>query len=182
MAAGDAAGRTPRPDGGYSMQTRDWLCCLGFAATVAILGVSVPAGPAGAASPIPSHNEPMASHSTLRPGKWCADYRLGQLSDRQRLEGANLTRLQAAQDEIAPGFVAGRARTGLVLLADYQQELEKRRPNMSLAAMYLAMSSAVPITPGRLQRVNRLLCISVTRSHARSIVAEAEAARRQMSK
>lgn len=180
--AAEVAGHARLQDGPELMQPRKLRVCFGLVAIVAAWGVAAAVAPAFASNPIPGADEPMVGQSVLRPGKWCADFRLGQLSDEQRLSGKNLTRLKAAQAEVAPGFLAGRARTGLVLLADYQQESEKRHPDSSLLAMYLAMASAGPLTIEHVQRVNALLCVSMTRAYARSLVAGAEAARRQMAK
>lgn len=131
----------------------------------------------------PHRNPPAAADLPQRPGgSWCADHRLGRLTEQQRLEDGNLNRLRAAQVELAPGFTAGRATTGLHLLAAYQEEVEKARPDASLAATYLAQASAVPITAGRIQRVNALLCVSSARALAQKIETEAEAQRRQMAR
>ena len=128
----------------------------------------------------PDRGEAATGHAYPIPATWCADHRLGKLSSQMRLESANLERLRAAQAEIAPGFETKGAKTGLSLLANYQEELEKRRPNSALASTYLAMASAVPITLPVLQRVNALLCVSATRAHAKAIVTEAEATRKQL--
>jgi len=125
----------------------------------------------------PHHGGPTGSVE-LRSSAWCSSYRLGALSGLDRLEGANLQRLRAAQGELAPGFQAGGSRTGLDLLAGYQEQLERRRPDLSLAATYLALVSTVPITAERLKHVNALLCISTTRSNFSQIVAAAEADRK----
>lgn len=111
---------------------------------------------------------------------WCTGFRLGTLSDSKRLKGANLQRLRAAQAELAPGFAAGGARTGLDLLAGYQEQLERARPDTVLAANYLALVSTVPITLGTLRTVNALLCVSTTRAAAAHIVAAAEAVRQKL--
>ncbi len=112
---------------------------------------------------------------------WCANLRPGALSQQERLHGSNLMRLRAAANELAPGFAPGSATTGLRLLADYQEELSKMRPNATLAASYLAQVSAVPITAARYLRVNALLCVSTTRALAQKIAADAETQREQMS-
>jgi hypothetical protein len=141
-------------------------------------------GPAGAAeNAAPHHRQPPAERYQSVPyGGWCADHRLATLTLKQRFEGRNLARLRAAEAELAPGFVAGKATTGLHLLAAYQEELEKRHPDAAVAASYLALASTVPITAGRYRQVNALLCVSTTRALARSIEAEAEAQRRQMAR
>ncbi len=112
-----------------------------------------------------------------RAAAWCSNFRLGALSAKTRMDAANLQRLRAAQEELAPGFTAGGARTGLDLLAGYQEQLERRHPDIGLASTYLAMVSTVPVTTDALRRVNALLCVSTTRATAAQIAATAEAAR-----
>ena len=153
-------------------------------AAIAGLLLAMPVAPGRAAENVTPHRGPLAT-GQYRPvphGAWCADHHLRQLTPRQRLEGRNLARLRAAQAELAPGFEAGTAKTGVDLLAAYQEELEKRRPDRAVAASYLALASAVPITPVRLRQVNALLCVSTTSANARVITAEAETQRRQMAR
>ena len=72
---------------------------------------------------------------------WCGDYQPG-MRDAARLSGRNRDRLAAAQAVLAPGFQAAQARTGLMLLANYQAELEASRPNGMLAASPAADGSS----------------------------------------
>jgi len=153
-----------------------------MAALGAALALSVT--PAFAAEHAVPHSGPLGAgqYQPKPQAGWCADHRLGQLTPQQRIKGPNLARLRAAQAELAPGFEAGSTRTGLDLLAAYQEELEKRRPDPTLAASYLALASAVPITAARVRQVNALLCVSTTHAIARTVTAEAEAQRQQMAR
>ncbi len=137
-----------------------------------------------AGTPTPPHRAATSGSGVGNPPgvAWCSGERPGSLAERERLQGSNLMRLRAAQDELAPGFAAGTATTGLRILADYQDQLGKPRPDASLAASYLAQVSTVPITAARLLRVNALLCVSTTRALARKIEIGAEAQRQQMSR
>ena len=128
------------------------------------------------------HAPPTAQATAPSPALWCAGHRLGTLSPAARRTGQNLARLRAAQAELAPGFASGSATTGVDLLAAYQEELEKSRPDRAAAASYLAVASAVPITLARVRDVNALLCVSTTAAAARAIATEAEAERLQMSR
>lgn len=101
------------------------------------------------------------------------------MTQAQRLSGKNLERLRVAQAELAPGFAPETVKTGLYLLADYQEELEKRQPDITLAASYLALASTVPVTAARYRDVNALLCISATKVTATSIQKLAESLRSQ---
>ena len=129
------------------------------------------------------HHAPPAAHASApSPALWCAGHRLGTLNSAARRTGQNLARLRAAQAELAPGFASGSATTGVDLLAAYQEELEKPRPDRAVAASYLAVASAVPVTLARVRDVNALLCVSTTAAAARAIATEAEAERLQMSR
>ena len=127
------------------------------------------------------HNSPMSGGGEqVTPHRpWCGGYKLTGMTQMQRLSGKNLERLRVAQAELAPDFAPENVKTGLYLLADYQEELEKRQPDITLAASYLALASTVPITAERYRDVNALLCISATKITATSIQKLAESLRRQ---
>ncbi len=133
--------------------------------------------------PLP-HQGPAATgqYQAAPRAAWCADHDLAKLTMAQRLEGRNLERLRRAQAELAPGFEAGNAKTGLHLMAAYQEELEKRHPDPATAASYLALAAAVPISAVRVRQVNALLCISSTAALARTIQTEAEQQRERMNR
>ncbi len=156
---------------------------FGILLTVAALALGpTQVNAAGSAiSPSPPSNAVSATPNP--PGiAWCVDFRPGALPTKERLHGANLMRLRAAQNELAPGFVPDSATTGLQLLAGYQEELGKARPDALLAASYLAQVSTIPITAERYRRVNALLCVSTTPALAREIVTEAESQRERMAR
>ena len=94
----------------------------------------------------------------------------------------NRKRLAAAQAELAPDFLPGKAADGLLLLANYQQEMEIVRPDRVLAATYLALASAVPIDVKLVERVNSLLCVSAGSAVAKGVALIADAEWRQMSR
>ncbi len=108
---------------------------------------------------------------------WCANHRRGASAV---ANDAELTRLKIVQFELAPGFDPGARSDGVALLSAYQEELEKRVPNRTSAASYLALVSAIPITLGVVERVNALLCLSSTHAFAQAVADAAEAERRQM--
>ena len=156
------------------------------AASIGLLVLAVPAHAADTSTPYggprPATQAPPMQAPSPHAATWCEDHVLGRLTEEQRMAGRNLQRLKAAQSELAPGFNAGAAMTELRLIAAYQEELEKRKPNIDLSASYLAMASAVPITDGRVRQVNALLCVSTTRTMAKAVVTAAEAQRRQMTR
>lgn len=130
--------------------------------TGTVLGLA--AGLAGCVSP---------PRATLTPGTWCDGFVAGRMSESARLSGANRERLAAAQRLVAPGLGDTRAVSGLSLLGGYQEELEKPRTDVTMAALYLATASGVPVTPALVGQVNGLLCVSTTARRAEEIAAAA---------
>jgi hypothetical protein len=110
----------------------------------------------------------------------CAHSAPGRLTSSQRLNGQNLELLTAAQDVLAPNYDPGEARTALTLLANYQEELEKRQPDALVAASYLALTATRPVTVDVVGRVNALLCLTSTKAMAERIATGAEDQRRAM--
>jgi hypothetical protein len=104
----------------------------------------------------------------------CAYAAPGRLTSDARLSGQNLDQLVAAQYVLAPNFDPGEARTAVILLANYQEELEKREPDVLVAATYLAMTATRPVTAEAVGRVNALLCVTSTRNLAEQIAITAE--------
>lgn len=100
----------------------------------------------------------------------CADFARGRMTAEERFEGNNLKRLNAAENFLAPGFDPGQARTGLYLMADYQEELEKRSPDTNVAGIYLALLSTRPVSEQLVVRLNSLLCVSASEAQTREIV------------
>lgn len=104
----------------------------------------------------------------------CTDFLRGRMTAEERFEGNNLRRLNAAENFLAPGFDPGQARTGLYLLADYQEELEKQNPDTNVAGIYLALLTTRPVTEQLVTRLNSLLCVSASAAQTGQV---AEAAR-----
>lgn len=118
-----------------------------------------------------------AAAPQLTQTTWCDGIEREQLGLANRLTGANRERLAVAQLMLAPGLGSTRAISGLSLLGGYQEEMEKRRPDVTSAAMYLATASGVPVTPELVGRTNALLCVTTTATRVRAIAAAAEEAR-----
>lgn len=163
------------------MQRRCGLPTYPFAVATWLTAVSpLIAGGAIAQQKLLEPHRPAAVPSVaMSVNAWCADYRRGAVS---RAEKANLVRLKAVQLELAPGFNPGKRQGGIDLLAAYQQELERARPDRSSAATYLALVSTVPITFSVVERVNHLLCVSSARTFAQAVADAAESERRQMAR
>ena len=110
----------------------------------------------------------------------CAYATPGRLTSKARLSGQNLDQLVTAQYVLAPNFDPGEARTAILLLANYQEELEKREPDALVAATYLAMTATRPVTAEVVARVNALLCVTSTRTLAEQVASSAENQRQAM--
>ncbi|MDE2198471.1 MAG: hypothetical protein KGJ41_05555 [Rhodospirillales bacterium] len=111
----------------------------------------------------------------------CADYKPGQAAA-TRLQGVNRQRLAAAEALVAPGFASRQAVSGLAILADYQEEMEKVHPDRNVAAQYLATAATIPVTLDLLTAVNRTLCVAASAATARAVATAAETARVEMAR
>ena len=85
----------------------------------------------------------------------CAD--MGSLNTANRLAGRNLGRFRQVQSLLAPERkLPGSA---ILLLANYQTELEKKNPNAVLAGTYLGMVAQVPVTPELISKASSMMCV-----------------------
>lgn len=100
----------------------------------------------------------------------CHDYAPSTLSATQRLRGRNLERLHKAASYLAPGFDAHGNESPLQILADYQEVLERARPDTMLAGVYLGLVATVPITEAVVEDVNLILCVTSSHMQAGAIV------------
>jgi len=141
-----------------------------------------PTEPAPEAPPVKSEtimqwlNSPAGGESFVFSDR-CVAHTPKDLGPQQRLAGANLDRLDAAQVYLAPDFDAGTQKAGIHLLANYQEELESVRPNMATAGAYLALVATRPLTGEIVGRVNAILCITATRKQVQDIARIAESQR-----
>ncbi len=110
------------------------------------------------------------------PGR-CGTHPINGLGPRERMQGTNLQFLQAAQIYLAPDFKPGRETTGLYLIADYQSELEKVKPEPTLAGAYLALVATRPVSEEMVARTNAILCVTATESLIAQIAQSASADR-----
>lgn len=105
---------------------------------------------------------------------------LGGISNPQaRMSGNNSGRINAVAQYLNQGQAAQNATTHY-LLADMQEELEKPRPDLTLAATYLGIASGVPVTAALVSEVSESLCSPVPRNVAEAIAPAAEAQRQRL--
>ncbi|MCW5569221.1 MAG: hypothetical protein KIT18_12790 [Burkholderiales bacterium] len=109
----------------------------------------------------------------------CADYRYAALTPQQRMVNPNLRRLDFAQRYLAPGFDARDDQTAIRILANYQEEMEKPRPNVLIAATYIAMVATVSVTAAVVEQLNAILCVA---GAPKRVAAIADAVKQQQTK
>lgn len=94
-----------------------------------------------------------------------------------RLRGNNHGRINAVAQYLTQSQATNA--TTHYLLADMQEELEKPRPDVTLAATYLGIAANVPVTPALVSEVSESLCSPVSRSMAEVIAPIAETQRQR---
>ena len=119
-----------------------------------------------------------AGGEAFNPSDRCLAHVAGQSSPTERLSGRNLEFLNAAQVYLAPTFEAGKLKSGLYLLANYQEEMEKREPNAETAGAYLGLVATRPVTEDVVARTNAILCVTSSAKLATEIAATAEQERK----
>jgi len=100
---------------------------------------------------------------------------------RARLTGDNIGRIDVVAGYLAQGAQVGSGATARYLVADLQEELEKPKPDATLAGTYLGLASAMPVTPALAADIGASLCTPVSDGAAQEIAAIAEAQRRKLS-
>lgn len=122
-------------------------------------------------------NDPKDDDQNRLPDR-CADHRGGKLSANERLSGANLERLTAARIYLAPNYTPDKLKSGIYLMANYQEELEKIRPDATAAGTYLGLVTTAPVTQDRVAVVNAILCVTSSTRNIGQIQSNAETQRR----
>lgn len=135
-----------------------------------------PAPPASTVDAMQYLNGEASSEGTVLPTR-CTEHVPARQAGDQRIAGRNLQLLEAAQSYLAPAFDPGDRRSGVYLIAHYQEELEGREPDAAVAGSYLGMVSTISVTPKVVGTVNAILCVTSSARLAREIAAQAEATR-----
>ncbi|HMA87976.1 MAG TPA: hypothetical protein VKP89_04450 [Burkholderiales bacterium] len=126
---------------------------------------------------------------TVTPTSTLADYATAQFGKcaygahpdpRARLTGDNVGRIDVVAGYLAQGQQANGA-SARYLVADLQEELEKPKPDATLAGTYLGLASAMPVTPALAADIGASLCAPVSDGAAQEIAAIAETQRRKLS-
>lgn len=102
------------------------------------------------------------------------------LTPEQRIAGWNGRRLQYGSSMIA-SKAEGRYRgSRYVMLASYQEELGKGRPDAVLAGTYLGIAAETPVTVRAVSELSDALCVPVSADLAERIAIIAEAQRQKL--
>jgi len=102
------------------------------------------------------------------------------LKPEQRMVGSNGRRLQYGSSMIT-SKTAGRYRTSRhVMLAGYQEELGKSKPDAVLAGTYLGIVADTPVTARTVAELNHALCVQVSEDLMERIATIAEAQRQKL--
>ena len=96
-----------------------------------------------------------------------------KMSASDRIAGRNLARISSAQSAIVPAGVKPET-VAPFLLANLQEELEKPKPDLQLAGVYLGTAAAQPVTPQVVKQVGSALCVAIGDAPASTIAAAAE--------
>ena len=116
----------------------------------------------------------MNVRTTLPSAARCDDIGDGKLSSTARFSGANLNRLESVRATIAPEQDLSMMRGQALLLANFQEELEKPSPDLLLAGTYLGLVSKIPLNPDRVKQVTNGLCVPCSNEQASEIARVAE--------
>lgn len=110
----------------------------------------------------------------------CQDLRGGFRNPSQRMTGPNGERLNAASDMIHPESEAREVQALRLLLANFQEELLKQSPDLTLAGTYLGVAADLPVTEQMVAQLADSLCVPVRKDQAGSIAAVAEVQRQKV--
>jgi hypothetical protein len=111
--------------------------------------------------------------TTLQSAARCDDVG-GGMPMNQRVSGANLNRIASARAILDSGGAPAESVTSPYLLANFQEELEKATPDLTLAGLYVGLIAKGPVTPTTVKQVCTRLCVKVSDGQAADIAKAAE--------
>jgi hypothetical protein len=106
----------------------------------------------------------------------CDDVGAGMTAQAQ-FSRANLARMSAVFAQLAPGAVAAGEMTSPYLLANFQSELLKAKPDPLLAGTYLGLVAKEPVTAEAVKKAGWRMCAPVSSDQAEAIAQVAEGQR-----
>lgn len=120
----------------------------------------------------PGGGGPSASAGLKSAGR-CDDVGTGMTADAQYSK-ANLARMKAAYAIVSPDAAAAGQMPSPYLLANFQAEVTKAKPDMLLAGTYLGLVAEQPVTPEAVKKVCWRMCAPVGGDAAEQIAQVAE--------
>lgn len=110
----------------------------------------------------------------------CEDIHGGFQNPSHRMTGVNGDRIELAGAMIHPDIEAREVRMLRLLIASFQEELQKRQPDELLAGTYLGVAADIPVTEEMVLRLSESLCVPVPPQRAGSIASVAETQRQKL--
>lgn len=104
----------------------------------------------------------------------------GALSAEARMSGDNVGRIETVSRHLTRGPKKDDAADARYLLADLQEELQKAKPDLTLAGTYLGIVAKTAITPSLAADIGESLCSPMSASAADQVAKIAEAQRRKI--
>lgn len=105
----------------------------------------------------------------------------GTLSAQARMSGSNIDRIETVSRYLTRGPKRdGSANNATYLLADLQEELQKPKPDLTLAGTYLGIVAKTAVTPSLAADVSESLCSPISENAAELVAKIAEAQRRKL--
>lgn len=101
----------------------------------------------------------------------------GGMTAQAQFSKANLARMSAVFAQIAPAAAAAGELPSPYLLANFQAELLKAKPDPLLAGTYLGLVAKEPVTPQAVQKAGWRMCAPVSGEQAQAIADVAESQR-----
>jgi hypothetical protein len=120
----------------------------------------------------PGGGGPSAGPGLKSAGR-CDDVGAGMTAQAQ-FSKANLSRMTAAYAVVAPKQAAQGEMPSPYLLANFQAELQKARPDPLLAGTYLGLVAKEPVTPEAVKQASWRMCTLVSNAQAETIADVAE--------
>lgn len=104
----------------------------------------------------------------------------GTLSAQARMSGNNIDRIETVSRYLTRGPKRDGGANATYLLADLQEELQKPKPDLTLAGTYLGIVAKTAITPSLAADVSESLCSPIPEDAAALVAKIAEAQRRKL--
>jgi len=117
--------------------------------------------------------------TTAQFGK-CPTPGTSALSAQARISGDNLGRVETVSKYVTRGAKQDGNTTATYLLVDLQEELQKAKPDLTLAGTYLGLVATTAITPSLATDIGESLCAPMSGNAAELVARIAEAQRRKL--